>query len=136
MAAIRFQLGLAGPPRADTAAEPGHGFAHAGELGKEIPILCKLDLQTTLGSLCPLGKDIQDQGAAVQDRTARDVLQGADLAGGKLVIKYDHVRLKIMGQVANLLGLPLTHKAVRVRRRAFPHFDGNDERTQAAHFRY
>ena len=101
MAAVRFELRLAGAARADAAAQAGHRSAHAGELRQQVLILRQLDLQAALGRFGALGKNIQYQGAAVQDGRIRQLLQRADLG---------------LEQRAHLLCLSLADEAVRVRR--------------------
>ena len=116
VAAVRFELRFAGAARADAAAQAGHRSAHAGELRQQVLILRQLDLQAALGRFGALGKDIQNQGAAVQDGRIRQLLQRADLGRREVVVKYNERRPRALEQSAHLLRLSLADEAVRVRR--------------------
>ena len=116
VAAVRFELRLAGAARADAAAQAGHRRAHTGELRQQILILRQLDLQAALGRFGALGKDIQNQGAAVQDGRIRQLLQRADLGRREVVVKHNERCPRALKQRAHLLRLSLADEAVRVRR--------------------
>ena len=81
VATIRLQLGLTRAPGANAAALPGQADSHTGQAGKQIFVLSQLHLEPSLCGLGPLGKDVQNQGAAVQNRYAQELLQHPNLGG-------------------------------------------------------
>ena len=115
MAAVRFQLALAGTSGTNAAALTAQTVAHAGKPGQKILILSQLHLQSSFSGSGPLGKNIQNQGAAVQHRASGDLLQSTDIAGGQLIVEYDHIGLSGLCQHPHLLGLSLADKAVGIR---------------------
>ena len=122
---VAFQLGFAGAPGANAAALTGKALSHAGEPGQQIFILGKLHLKPALSGLGPLGKNIHNQGAAVQNRHADDFFQGPDISRGKLVVKDHHGGCGGLHQHPHLLGFALADKAVRIRGMAvLQHFPG------------
>ena len=60
VAAVRFQLGFAGAPGADAAAQPGQALSQPHEPGQEILLLGQLHLEFSLFRAGPLGEDVQD----------------------------------------------------------------------------
>ena len=114
--AVRLEFGLAGAARADAAAETGHGLAHAGKPRQQILILRQLHLQPALGRLGTLGKNIENEGAAIQNRRLCQLLKRTDLRGRKVIIEHDQRRAGILHKLAHLLGLALANEAVRVGR--------------------
>ena len=115
MPPVGFQLGFAGAPGTDAAALPGQAGAHTGKPGQQILVLGKLHLEPTFLGLCPLGENIQNQGAAVDDRHADDLLQCPDISGGQLVVKNHHGGLGSLSQHPDLLSLALADEAVGIR---------------------
>ena len=94
VAAVGLQLGLAGASGADGAAAAGGRLAHqmgphTGEAGQQVLVLGQLHLQLALGSVGPVGKNVQDQGVAVDDPAGKVLLQRPPLRGRQLVVK-DH----------------------------------------------
>ena len=64
-----------------TAALTAHAVAHTGQPGQQILILGKLHLQSAFLGLGPLGKDIQNQRAAVQNRNTDNLFQCPHILG-------------------------------------------------------
>ena len=114
MPPVRFQLGLAGATGADAAALPGKARTHAGQPGQQIFVLCQLHLKPAFLRFRPLGKNVQNQGAPVQNGKPDDLLQRPDVAGGKLVVEDDHGSLGRFRQHPHLLGFSLADEAVGI----------------------
>ena len=114
MPLIGFQFGFTGASGADTATLSGEGLAHTGQSGEQIFILGKLHLQTALFGLCPLGENIQDQGASIQHGNTQNFFQRANMAGGQFVIKHHHRGFGELCQHFYFLGLTLTDKAMGI----------------------
>ena len=122
---VAFQLGFAGTPGADAAALAGKAPAHAGEPGQKILILGQLHLEAALLGLCPLGKDIHNERAAVQHRNPNDLFQSPDVSRGQLVIKNHHGRGGSFHQHLHFQGLAFPNEAVGIRHMAIlQHFPG------------
>ena len=111
---VGFQLGLAGAPGADAAALPGKARAHAGQPGQQILVLRQLHLKPAFLRLCPLGENVQNQGASVQNGKPDNFLQRPDVAGRKLVVENDHGGLGRFRQHPHLLGFSLADEAVGI----------------------
>ena len=114
MPPVGFQLRLAGASRADAAAQAGHGLSHAGELGQKVLVLRQLHLEPAFLGLGALGKDIENQGAAIEHRGVGEILQGADLGGRQVVVTDEHGGLCGLDELADLLGLALAKEAVGI----------------------
>jgi hypothetical protein len=89
---------------------------HPGQSRVRVLHLRQLDLQLRLVRLGARGEDVEDQLRAVQHldaalvavaarRLVDDLLQRADLTGRKVVVEDDDVRLLLLGQPGDLLGL-------------------------------
>ena len=114
MTAVGFQLGLTGATGADTAALTGKAQTHAGKSGEQIFILGKFNLQSALFGLGTLGKNVENQGAAVKNCDTNDVFQRADISRGKFVIKNNHGRSGGFHQHFHFQRLTLADEAVAV----------------------
>ena len=114
MPPVRFQLRLAGATGADTAALPGKARAHAGQSGQQIFILRQLHLKPAFLRLRPLGENVQNQGASVQNGKPDNFLQRPDVAGRKLVVENDHGGLGRFRQHPHLLRFSLADEAVGI----------------------
>ena len=109
--AVGFGAKMAAYPLPDngvdalTSATPLAGKLHPPprQTGQLVPQLGKLHLELTLGAHRPLGKDIQNQHSAVDDRAVQLLLQVADLEGGKLVVKDYRVRPAVSDKLRQLL---------------------------------
>ena len=83
---VRLQLGFAGALGADGTLAAGTRLTlqvgpHAGEPGQQILILGQLHLEPALPGLSPLGKNIQNQPAAVQHLDAQQLGENPHLRG-------------------------------------------------------
>ena len=112
--AVGFQLCFTGATGADAAALTAQAQTHAGQPGQQVLVLGKLYLQSALSGFGPLGKNIQNQRAAIQNRHADDLFQRPDIAGRKLVIEYHHGGLCELHQHFHFLRLSLSDEAVRI----------------------
>ena len=90
-AAVRLQLGLAGAPGADAAAEPFQVLPLAGQPGEKVLVLGQLHLEAAFVGAGAPGEDIQDERGAVDDFDAQGVFQVLLLDGLELVIEDDDV---------------------------------------------
>ena len=88
-AAVGFELGFAGTPRADAAAELGHGAAFASEPGQHVFKLGELDLELAFPSAGVAGEDVEDELGAVDDAAGQGVFEVAKLGGREVVIDED-----------------------------------------------
>ena len=112
---VRLQLGLAGAPGADGALLALQVLPHARQPGQQIFILGQLHLQPPFSGPGPLGKDVQDQGGAVQHRDVQLLAEHPLLGGGQAVVKDDHVRVHGVDQLLHLGHLALTDEGAGVR---------------------
>ena len=119
MTAVGLQLGFAGTLRADGraagAALPLQMAPHADQAGQQVLILGQFHLQAALLRPRPLGEDIQDQAAAVNDLHTQQLRQHTDLGGRQLIVEDHHGGLFIFHHAPDLLHLPLADEAVGVR---------------------
>ena len=74
-----FQLGLTRTTGTDTTALTGKACAHSGKSGKQVLVLGKLYLESALSGFGSLGKNIQDQGAPIQNSDTHNIFQGANI---------------------------------------------------------
>ena len=116
MPPIRFQLGFTRSPGANSTTLPAETGPHAGKPREQILILGKLYLKSAFFRAGPLGKNIQNQGTAVQNRYADQFLQRPDISGRKGVIENYHGAFRCLGKHSDFLCLPCANKAVRIRR--------------------
>ena len=125
VAAVGFQLRLAGAAGADAAALPGQAGSHPGQAGQEILILCQLHLESALGGFGPLRENVQNQGAPVQNGDAQNFLQNPDLGGGEGVVENCHIGLGVFGQLADFRCFAGADEGPGIRRAAvLEHFGG------------
>ena len=114
MPAVRFQLGLTGASGTDAAALTGQALAHTGQTGQQIFILGQLHLQAAFSGFCPLGENVQNQGAPVQNGHAEDFLQCPDMTGRQFIVKNSHGRRRGFDEHPNFLRLALADEAVGI----------------------
>ena len=95
-----LDLGLTGAPRTDTRAArdaatglTGHGLAPAAQTRQQVLKLGQLHLCLALTGLSVLGKNIEDEGGAINDLSVDDVFQPAALGGSQLLIDDDGIGL-------------------------------------------
>ena len=112
--AVHLELRLARSPGADAAGLLGQGQAPTPQARQAVAQLGQLDLGLALLGGGVLGEDVQDHRGAVDGRAAQELLQVARLGRGQLVVEDHGVGVHRVGQVAQLLGLPLTDIGGRV----------------------
>ena len=117
-ATVRFELGLARPPRADAAAEPLEVRPLPDEPRQQIRELRQLDLQLALARARALGEDVEDQRRPVDDLQAERLGHVALLARRERVVADDEVGRQRLRGAPELLDLPLAEVESRCRRRA------------------
>ena len=118
--AVGLDLGLAGASGADAAdAAPGaEAFevrpqaAHAGHVVFE---LGELDLHLAFSRVGVGGEDVEDHGRAVEHGYVELGLEVALLAWRELVVGDDEVRVELLDQRLEFLGLARAEVEVRVR---------------------
>ena len=123
MAAVRFQLGLAGTLGANRALAAGARLAfqmgpHARQPGQQILVLGQLHLKPAFLRLGPLGKNIQNEAAAVQHLDPQCLRQHPHLGGGQVVIENDHGSPMATAEFPDLLHFALADEGAGVRRGA------------------
>ena len=82
MPPIAFQLGFAGAPGADAAAQPGQGGSLPRQPGQQVFQLGQLHLQPPLCRTGPGGKNVQNQGGAIHHSAGQRVGEIPMLGGG------------------------------------------------------
>jgi len=96
--AIRLELRLTGPARADAAAEPRERRAGAGQARQQIFELRELHLPLALARARAAGEDVENQLRAI-DHLALDPLLELPLLGwGQLVVEDHHVHGRLVGR--------------------------------------
>ena len=105
--AVGLQLGLAGAPQPDPAADPREVDPHALEPGQQVLELGQLDLQAGLVGAGAGGKNVQDQFGAVHHPNLAQRLQVLALRGGQLVVKDDQIGFAFLHQLGQFAGLAL-----------------------------
>ena len=117
--AVGFQLGFAGALGADRPLTAGARLTlqmrpHTDQTRQQVLILGQLHLQTALFRLGPLGKNIEDQAAAVDDLHAGHLRQHTDLGGAQVIIEDHHGGMFLLHHAPDFLHLPLADKAVGI----------------------
>jgi hypothetical protein len=125
LAAIRFQLCFTGTTHADAACRPtgaptclAHEMGpHARQARQPILQLRKLHLQLAFPRLCVLGKDIEDQGGAIDDFYvfAKQIFQFALLPRQQFLIKDNDRRLQFVKQYLDFFELTRPDQGFRMR---------------------
>ena len=120
-AAVRLQLGLTGALGADGALAAGAALAlqvgpHARQTGQQILVLGQLHLESALFRLGPLGKNVQNQAAAVQHLDAQQLRQHPLLGGGQVIVEDDHGGPHVLAVQLDLRHLALADEGAGVRR--------------------
>ena len=96
---------------------------HACQARQQILVLCQLHLQPTLPRAGTLGKNVEDQTAAVHDTHAQQLREHAHLGRGELVVHDDQVSAGVFHRELQLGRFALAEKGVRVRRIALLQHD-------------
>ena len=128
-AAVGLELRLAGASRADAAAEPLEVLPHPPHPRQVVLELRQLDLELALGAPRVLGEDVEDQLRAVDDARLERVLERPLLGRVELVVDDQHLGVRALVRLLQLLelaladvGAPVGLRAVldELRRRARP----------------
>ena len=122
--AVGFQLGFPRAPHpypdrpaGASAGLPDQVAPQPGQAGLEVLVLGELDLDLPLPAVGVEGKDVQDQGAPIQDPDpfSKNPLDIPLLSWGKLVVEYHHPQLRSPGKLlAQLLELALAQVGTRI----------------------
>ena len=122
--AVGLELRLAGAARADAGAERTGAAAEALEVLPHAPHprqvvleLRELDLELALGAPRVLGEDVEDQLRPVDDAGREGVLERSLLRRLQLAVHEQHLRLRLLVGVLQLLELPLADVRARIRAR-------------------
>ena len=96
VAAVGFELGLAGAARTYGGGSSRGGLAHevaphTGQPRQQVLVLRELDLELALARARPLGEDVEDEAGAVEDLDAQLLREHPQLRGRELVIEYGEV---------------------------------------------
>ena len=104
-AAVGFELGFTfAAAHADAAGLAGKVGPEAGEAGQQVLELGKLDLEFAFAGAGALGKDIKDEGGAVQDLALEGFFEVAGLGGGKFVVEDDGIDVVIAAELGEFGG--------------------------------
>ena len=88
---------------------------HAGQARQKILILRQLDLQLALARLGAVGKDIQNERAAVDDTAVQLFFQRACLRRPQLIVKNDQLYFVVFNELTNLPAFSLPDEGMRIR---------------------
>ena len=88
---------------------------HAGETGQQVLILGQLHLEAALPGPGPLGKDVQNQGAAVQHLDPQLLGEHPELGGAEIVVKDDCGGRLVLHQLLDLRHLALADEGAGIR---------------------
>lgn len=105
--AVRLQLGFSWSTQADPALLTLQVRPATHQPCCQMLQLSQFDLQLAFMTLGTLGKNIQDQGAAIDHPATEHLFQIALLTGRQLMIEHDNVRLMQPGRLADFLCLAL-----------------------------
>src|SRR5262249_57945131 len=119
--AVGRELRLAGPARADAAAEPLEVLPHPAHPRQVVLELRKLDLELSLGADGVLREDVEDQLRAIDDARLQRVLEVALLRGLELVVDDERLCTEPAEGLLELLGLALADVRPHRRPRALLH---------------
>src|SRR6185312_2428493 len=116
--AVRLELGLAGAPCPDAAAQTLEVLPHPPHARQVVLELRELDLELSLGTHGVLGEDVEDELRAVDDASLQRVLERALLGRAQLLVDDEHLRGGGAVGLLQLFELPFADERARVRMRA------------------
>ena len=123
--AVGLELGFAGAAGADARAERTGAAAEALEVlphpahPRQVVLqLRQLDLELSLGALRMLGEDVEDQLRPVDDAGGQRVLERPLLRRLELVVDDQHLGVRVLVGLLQLLELALADVRARIRIRA------------------
>src|SRR5205807_851372 len=111
---VDLELGFAGPPGADAAAQPRQDPAPARQPGKEVRHLGEFDLEASFAGPRPLREDVQDERGAVEDLGAQLAFEVPLLSGGQLAVDDHEVRPRLAGARQDFLDLAASDERRRI----------------------
>ena len=114
MPPVSLQLGLTRTAGTDGTLLAFQMAPHADQPGQQIFVLGQFHLKTALPGTGTLGKDIQNQGGAVQYAHLQLLPQHPLLGGRQGVVKDDHVRTHGAHQLAHLVHLALADEGAGI----------------------
>ena len=103
MPPIAFQLGFAGAPGADTAAQTGQGGSLPRQPGQQILQLRQLHLQPPLRRPGAGSENVQNQGGAIHHPAGQRVGKIPLLGGGQLPVEDHQIHPRVFADLAQLL---------------------------------
>ena len=112
--AIRFELGFAGAPRADAAAQPRQRLARSDQPRQQVLQLRQLDLQLAFARPRAPRKDVEDQLRAIDHLAIEPLVQLAQLRRRQLVVEDDQVGVGFGRRVRQHLDLAAAEKRRRI----------------------
>ncbi len=136
--AVGLELGFAGAPRADAAAEPRQLGAAAHEAGQQVLELRQFHLQLALARARAAREDVEDELRAVDDLAPEPLGQLTELGGRQFVVEDDQVGVGLGRRRGQHLDLAAAEERRGVGPRAFLQDAHDDARAgglgQAAEF--
>ncbi len=115
LAPVGLQLGFAGSPGPDPAAQLGHRRPSSGEPGQHVLQLRQLYLQLALAAARVAGKDVENQLGAIHHPHRQCVFKIPELGGGEVVIEEDQRGLGRFRDCGNLFHLAFADQRGRIR---------------------
>ena len=113
-APIDFEFCFAGTASADSAHQPRHLNARAGQARQHVFQLRKLDLNLSFAALRALGKDIEDELSAIDDLEVGRFVDRAHLRGREILIEDDRVRAELQAANDQLIELAFADQRSRI----------------------
>src|SRR5678815_3808606 len=89
--AVRFELRFTGTSAADSPAQAREACSLAGETREQIPELRQLDLHLALSAMRSLRKNVENQLGPIDNGEVGDLLNGAQLRRGQILIEDEQV---------------------------------------------
>ena len=127
-AAIRFELGFAGAPRADAAAKPRQRFARSDQPRQQVLQLRQLDLQLAFARARTPREDVENQLRAIDDLAIEALVQLAQLRRRQLVVEDDEIGVGFRRRVRQHVDLAAAEECRGIRPRAILQHAQDDAR--------
>ena len=135
-AAIDLELRLAGPARADSAAQTREIRAGADQVRLAVAQLREFHLQLAVAAARVPRKHVEDDHRAVDDRDGNDELEVLALPRTEVVEDEHEVRTAFLDRVGDLARLSAADERRRVDRVAPLHHPREDRRARRLHERF
>ena len=114
-AAVRLELGFAGPPEPDAAFLPLEVSPAAYQAGREVLVLRELDLKLALERRGALREDVEDEAVSIEHARLERGLEIALLSRAKRLVDEDQLRARFLRARRNFLDLTAADEEARVR---------------------